>query len=252
MRKYFIAKNNSTVSSLDSYFPYGSILGWDSFSLDQKHADYLLSINYKINEVDKDIAIFGVRGFGDIRSEIKIGYTDVDENIEFDGSQSTENYISNSPKIKISVSEKRYSTVVKTMKLLSKLIIEDVFEQKFIALDYNVSSLEKECWKYQINNDEQFIESIASVKGLDVNDLKEAIEISKEIYESKTKNLYLKMIELKQKFYVCDTIKELNVLFEDYMGLPMPMKQAVEEGRYIDVEGIDIPVRQEVIPGFKF
>jgi hypothetical protein len=60
------------------------------------------------------------------------------------------------------------------------------------------------------------------------------------------------MVNLKQQFYSCATIEELNVLFEDYMGLPMPEKQAVAEGRYIVVEGIDLPVRKEVIPGFKF
>lgn len=251
MKRYFIAKNNSAYSSLNSYFPYGSILGWDSFSIDEKELDNLMSINFKINEVDKDVAIFGIRSFGDIRPEIKIGISDYSENAEFDDIPTVEEYLSNYSKVKIPVSEKRYDTIVKTMKLIAKLIIEDVFEKRFDSLDYNVTSLEKYSWNYQ-STDDNFLKSISTIKNTSVEDLKKSIEISKKQYELKSKELYLNMISLKQKFYNCSTIKELNVLFEDYMGLPMPNTQALEEGRYIDVEGIDLPVRKEVIPGFKF
>lgn len=252
MKKYFIAKNNGFFSNLNSYIPYGSILGWDSFSLDQKDTDYLLSINCKINEVDKDIAVFGIRGFGDIRSKIKINYADYEENELFDGSPSLEQYLNNFSKIQIDVSEKRYNTVVKTMKLLAKLIIEDVYEKRFLSLDYSVSTLEKQCWNYQVEGDTKFLEKIAKIKNSTVEELNTLIKTSKENFDRKTQELYLNMIELKQKFYDCKTIRELNVLFEDYMGLPMPNTQAVEEGRYIDMEDGNLPVRKEVIPGFKF
>ena len=48
------------------------------------------------------------------------------------------------------------------------------------------------------------------------------------------------MLALKQEFKSCATIKELNVLWQKYMGVPMPYSQMVEEG--IAEEGGTPPV----------
>lgn len=252
MKKYFIAKNGSNISNLSSYITYGSILDWVSFSIDEKDYDSLMSFNQKINEVTKDIAVFGMRSFGDIRNEIKVSVADAEENIEFEDIPSLQEYEQNSFKVKIPVTKKRYNAIMSAMKLIAKLIIEDVFDKKFISLDYNVSWLEKKCWEYQLELDEEFISSIAESKTISVDQLINIIQESKRSYDNKVKDLYLSMLNLKQKFYDCKTINELNVLFEDYMGLPMPQRQAVAEGRYIDMEDGNPPVRKEVIPGFKF
>lgn len=252
MKKYFIAKNGSNISNLGSYVTYGSILDWVSFSIDEKDYDSLMSFTQKINEVSKDIAVFGMRSFGDIRNEIKVSVADTEENIEFEDIPSLQEYEQNSSKVKIPVTEKRYNAIMSAMKLIAKLIIEDVFDKKFVSLDYNVSWLEKKCWEYQLELDEEFISSIAASKNISVDQLVSTIQESKRSYDNKVKDLYLSMLNLKQKFYDCKTINELNVLFEDYMGLPMPQRQAVAEGRYIDMEDGNPPVRKEVIPGFKF
>ena len=47
---------------------------------------------------------------------------------------------------------------------------------------------------------------------------------------------------LKQKFTDCATIKELNVLWEDYLGVPMPEAQAIELGN-TDDEGGALPIK---------
>lgn len=252
MKKYFIAKNGSNISNLSSYVTYGSILDWVSFSIDEKDYDSLMSFTQKINEVSKDIAVFGMRSFGDIRNEIKVSVADAEENIEFEDIPSLQEYEQNSSKVKIPVTEKRYNAIMSAMKFIAKLIIEDVFDKKFISLDYNVSWLEKKCWEYQLELDEEFISNISESKNISVDQLVNTIQESKRSYDNKVKDLYLSMLNLKQKFYDCKTINELNVLFEDYMGLPMPQRQAVAEGRYIDMEDGNPPVRKEVIPGFKF
>jgi hypothetical protein len=251
MKRYFIAKNGSNISALDSYTTYGSIFDWVSFSIEEKDYDALMSFNQKINEISKDIAVFGIRNFGDIRKEIRILSDNIEDDLNYEDIPSLQNYKDNSSKISIPVTEKRYLAITDAMKLIAKLIIEDVFEKRFVSLDYNVSSLEKTAWSYQLNDD-SFVELIATGKNLSVEELKNIIQKSKKKYDDQVKHLYLNMVNLKQQFYSCATIEELNVLFEDYMGLPMPEKQAVAEGRYIVVEGIDLPARKEVIPGFKF
>jgi hypothetical protein len=251
MKRYFIAKNGSNISALDSYTTYGSIFDWVSFSIEEKDYDALMLLDQKINEISKDIAVFGIRNFGDIRKEIRILSDNIEDDLNYEDIPSLQNYKDNSSKVSIPVTEKRYLAITDAMKLIAKLIIEDVFDKRFLSLDYNVSSLEKTAWSYQLNDD-SFVELIATDKNLSVEELKNIIQKSKKKYDDQVKHLYLNMVNLKQQFYSCATIEELNVLFEDYMGLPMPEKQAVAEGRYIVVEGIDLPVRKEVIPGFKF
>ena len=38
------------------------------------------------------------------------------------------------------------------------------------------------------------------------------------------------MVKVKQEFKNCATIKELNVLWQKYMGIPMPNDQMLELG----------------------
>ena len=56
------------------------------------------------------------------------------------------------------------------------------------------------------------------------------------------------MNSLKQQFYRCSTIRQLNRLYEDKMGIPMPYEQAKDEKR------IDEQTRSQnpVAPGIKF
>ena len=56
------------------------------------------------------------------------------------------------------------------------------------------------------------------------------------------------MLKLKQKFKDASTIKELNVLWQDYMGIPVPNAQSAEMNLVEDDEYTPLPVT----PGLKF
>ena len=53
------------------------------------------------------------------------------------------------------------------------------------------------------------------------------------------------MLKIKQEFSSCATIKELNVLWQKYMGIPVPNDQAKElgevheEGEVLSVNAVD-------------
>ena len=53
------------------------------------------------------------------------------------------------------------------------------------------------------------------------------------------------MLKVKQKFTKCATIEELNILYQTYMGVPVPNSQAVtlgqvhEEGEYLTQDDVD-------------
>ena len=51
------------------------------------------------------------------------------------------------------------------------------------------------------------------------------------------------MVALKQKFTDCATIKELNVLWEDYLGVPMPQQQAIDLGNTEEDGWTPLPIK---------
>ena len=59
--------------------------------------------------------------------------------------------------------------------------------------------------------------------------------------------LYADMLKVKQEFTNCATIKELNVLWQTYMGIPIPNEQAKELGQ-VHEEGEQL-TQDDVDPG---
>jgi len=92
---------------------------------------------------------------------------------------------------------------------------------------------------------------LATAKGITVEQLKTQITEKKAFYDKSVKSYYIQMTELKQLFNNCTTIRQLNVLFEDKMGIPMPQAQAEQEGRTYDHPNYGI-IRKEVKPGISF
>jgi hypothetical protein len=56
------------------------------------------------------------------------------------------------------------------------------------------------------------------------------------------------MNTLKKEFYNCTTIRQLNRLYEDKMGIPMPYEQAREDSRIDETSKSQLPVS----PGITF
>tara|TARA_B100000003_G_scaffold130004_1_gene116547 strand:- start:4835 stop:5578 length:744 start_codon:yes stop_codon:yes gene_type:complete len=247
MKKYFICKSTFDASTLRSFEPINNILDWNCFSVDEGEVAALPG--YAV-EVGKEMAIFGTRGWGDIRSTIKISAADAALNSEFDNLSYTD--FATSAKVAIPMTETRYNTVMRTMKLFAKVIIEDTFNKRFEALDEGVSSLEKKNWEYlvsDIDNDTDFILSdLADAKGVSVDQLKTSVSEKRSFYKTASKDLFVAMNSLKKEFYNCTTIRQLNRLYEDKMGIPMPYEQAKEESRIDEKTKSQLPVA----PGIKF
>lgn len=247
MKKYFICKSTFDATTLRSFEPINNILDWNCFSVDEGEVAALPG--YAV-EVGKEMAIFGTRSWGDIRSTIKISAADAALNSEFDNLSYSD--FATSSKVAVPMTETRYNTVMRTMKLFAKVIIEDTFNKRFEALDEGVSSLEKKNWEYlvsDIENDTDFILSdLADAKGVSVEQLKTSVSEKRNFYKLASKDLFVKMNSLKKEFYNCTTIRQLNRLYEDKMGIPMPYEQAKEENRIDEKTKSQLPVA----PGIKF
>ena len=252
--KYFIGKLPNT-DKLATYQPVTSILDWYIFTLDSSDIPGIESLCERTVEMDKEMGFFGIRSLGDIRSTIKVPSDDLKTEADFDNLT----YADMAPegaKTAIPVTQKRYNTILRTMKFIAKLIVEQTFDQRFLSLDDSVTALEKKTWEYQnddvSNNKDYIIRELADAKGSNVQTLKTQITEKKTAYNRNVKALYIKCAEVKKEFSDCDTIRKINRLYEKYLGLPMPEQQAKEENKFTLDNNTGIYTREEVVPGIKF
>ena len=52
-----------------------------------------------------------------------------------------------------------------------------------------------------------------------------------EAYQDKLSTMLVSMQKLKKQFKNSTSIKDINILYEDYLGVMMPTTQAIEMGR---------------------
>ena len=252
-KRYFVGRAPD-LTKLITYQPINSILDWYIFSLDSEDINGINSLSDRYVEMDKEMAIFGMRSIGDIRSVIKVPADELKTEADFDN-LSYADMAPTGAKAAVPVTQKRYDTILRTMKFLAKLIIEQTYEQRFLALDEGVTALEKKTWEYQnddVDNDNDYIiRELSTAKGVSPTDLKTKIKEKRSAYDRNVKALYIKSAELKREFSDCTSIRQINRLYEKYLGLAMPESQAKEENKYTADE-FGTYIREEVVPGIKF
>ena len=173
----------------------------------------------------------GCQHFGEVRAIVKVTNDDpLSEDEEYALEQLPDG------RTKVELPQERYDAAISFMKTAAKLIIEDEYDRKFLTLKAEESKLEQYLWDAQIteaNNLEgetPLLNSIATAKGIAVSEVATSVLAGNKTFNDKVKALYDSMLALKQEFKSCATIKELNVLWQKYMGVPMPFSQMVEEG----------------------
>ncbi len=252
-KRYFVGKLPD-LTKLLTYQPINSVLDWYVFSLDSEDVNGINSLSDRFVEMDKEMAVFGMRSLGDIRSTIKVPADDFKNEADFDN-LSYADMAPEGSKVAVPVTQKRYDTILRTMKFLAKLIIEQTYEQRFLSLDEGATSLEKKTWDYQnddVDNDNDYIlRELADAKGSSTSDLKTKIQEKRNAYNRNVKALYIASTGLKKTFSDCTSVRQINRLYENYLGLPMPEQQAKEENKYTQNEQ-GVFIREEVIPGIKF
>jgi len=254
MKLYFLSNDEQGMNKMGTFIPYGNILNWTSFSIENFELANLKKYVSNYIELDKDVSIFGFRSFGDTRSYIKVSASDLGdlkEIQEFEEETSKEYYQNVfKDKIRIPMSEKRFRCVVDAMKITAKVVIEEEFNKRYNKLLSLSSPLERECWQYQIA-DEEFLTKLSEAKHIPISDLKTNIRNKKDEFDSAVKDLYLRCQRTKQLFYDVNTIAELSILYEDYFSIPMHTEQARHCGRlYMKEDGT--LYRQPVGQGFNF
>lgn len=163
-------------------------------------------------------------------------------------------------KIAVRFDQQRHDSAVLAMKAVAKAVIEEEFDRRFSKLDLNCA-IEEASFVYQQEEaaayaqnpegDYPLLSAIAESRDLTIDEMVATINTAKDRHKKVVTRLLTEMNAIKKKYKECTTTHEMNRFYEDYLGIPMPFSQAVEEGRLILSED-GTETRQEVKPGFQF
>ena len=246
--KYYIARHCPRITEIPTVLMTFNQYGVTVFSIDNQWVRDLNKLSGSYEEVSEDVGKWGVKHFGEVRAVVKV--TD-DDPLSEDDDYALEQLPDG--RTKVELPQARYDAAIEFMKTAAKLIIEDEYDRKFLTLKAEESKLEQYLWDTQItesNNLEgetPLLNSIATAKGITVSEVATSVLAGNKTFNEKVQALYDAMLSLKQEFKSCATIKELNVLWQKYMGVPMPYTQMVEEG-LVNEDGSP----QYVKPGLQF
>ena len=229
--KYYIARHCPRITELPTANVIFNQYGVTVFSIEPEWVRELNRLSGSYEEVTETLGRWGTKHFGEIRAVVKV--TDEDpltEDEEYALEQLPDG------RTKVELPQERYDAAIGFMKVAAKLIIEDEYDRRFLTLKAEESKIEQYLWNAQIeeaNNLEgetPLLNSIAKAKGIEVSAVATSVLAGNKTFNEKVQALYDAMLALKQEFKDCATIKELNILWQKYMGVPMPFSQMVEEG----------------------
>jgi hypothetical protein len=193
----------------------------------------------------------GIQFFSEIRDEVSIFESSEVHWTWAMEDESSSLGVSTSPapegtKIKRAMTAEEKSNTVSFMFRFAKEIIENEYSKKLRYIT-KVSELESATWEIQKHEAREwltygddashvtpFLDYIATERGFDKTTLSNKILEKSEEYQDRLSTMLVNSQKILKKFESCATVKELNVLFEDYFGIMMPTDQAVEEGRAHD------------------
>ena len=79
-----------------------------------------------------------------------------------------------------------------------------------------------------------FLDYLAAERGYDKTELAEKILAKKEAYQDKLSTMLVDMQKILKQFDDCESVWDINILYEDYFGIGMPHKQAKALGRIVE------------------
>ena len=242
--KYYIGRITPQIETITGANVMWNMYGVCVFSIPTEWTRDLCKLQKSYEEIGKDLGQYGVQFFGEVRAVTKVSSDDE----VLDDLYDLYKVSSEGDKAKIVLPEDKISAVVDFMKLAAKLIIEDEFDRKFLTLKSRNSKLEQFLWDAQVRESNNLegetpvLNSIATAKSQEVKDVAAATLAGQADFKEKVIELNGKMLALKQEFKNCATIRELNVLWQKYMGISVPYQQAVEmdmideNGQIVDID----------------
>lgn len=192
----------------------------------------ILPVGYE--EITKEEALFGSTFFSEIRDKVKI--------INPASPMAETTAMPESEKIQIDMTVEMKGYVVSFMYRFAKELIEDEFNFRFKDIS-KTNDIETASWQIQKHEAQEwltykgadghktkFLDYLAQEHNVDKTDLANKILEKAEAYEDLLADMLVVQQKIIKQFKAADNVKDMNILYEKYFGIMMPISQAHELG----------------------
>jgi hypothetical protein len=180
----------------------------------------------EVIEVDADTAKYGVAFFGEIRPVAKL----------FEAA----NPWYPATKTPTAITDDIVDKILTVMKGFATEVIESEYERRYLTAR-GASDFEADTWTIQReeakafqsnpNADTPFIDDLVALEGITKAALVTKILAEQADYYKRISTMLVQMKGLIAKFNACTTVWDINILYEDYFGIAMPVAEALKLGR---------------------
>jgi hypothetical protein len=224
MEKIYIVLDLSQVSTELNANVLGSRLGFSTLEMDKDVYDlFVRDIKHVV--IDRDTAVKGNRYWAETR-ERKSAYDTDDAGFTI--------------KTYVSVSEESLSFAVKLMKLYADLVIKKEIDRQFQSIKNRYSDFETTTWTLQVDEATKYLadnsyeptilKSLANQREISVEDLANKVLSKSQEYKAEIAEILTVQQVVGKIFENASDIRALNRLYEEYLGIEMPLPQAIEDG----------------------
>lgn len=185
-------------------------------------------------EISQNEALFGSNFFGEIRDKVKI--------LNPSSPMAETMAMPENEKVQIDMTGEIRSYVMTFMYRFAKELVEDEYNYRFRVLR-KASDVEAASWEIQkseakewlTNNGQNgsvtpFLDYLAEEHGVDKTELANKILTKSEEWNDKLSKMLVESQKIIKEFKNAVDIKQLNILYEKYFGVMMPISQAQELG----------------------
>lgn len=208
----------------------------------------------KVTLITEELAMNGRQFFADFRAAAKVWVPNTDPS----AAENTPDYI----KREITLTDEIVEQVVEFMYIFAREIVNDEFERRFLRMRPG-GYVEQVSWETQKHEAREwlaqggangsrtpFLDYLAAEHGLDKTALATKILVKAEVYQDALSDLLVQEQKVIKEFKNCTTVWDMNIKYEQYLGMPIPIKQAKAMGL---TEGPDSDIRTTEVPhGFQF
>lgn len=185
-------------------------------------------------EISQDEALMGSTFFSEVRDKVKI--------INPTSPMADTMALPETEKVQIEFTDDMKRLVLSFMYKFAKELIEDEYNYRFRMLR-KASDLEAASWDIQKaeakewleyqgqeGHETPFLDYLAEQHEKDKTELANSILANSETWNDKLSKMLVESQKLVKQFKNCTTIREINILYEKYFGIMMPLSQAKEMG----------------------
>ena len=187
----------------------------------------------EVIEIDADTAYYGTTFFSEIRNVAKLWEAKTTWYGE---------------KVPTEITPLIIGYILTVMKIFATEIVENEFERRFLTMR-GASLIETESWYLQLAEAKEwlsqqgqngsitpFLDYLALTRGINKTVLSNKILKNAETYQDKLSTLLVEMQIILDKFKKCDSVWDINILYEDYFGIAMPISMAIALERMVSAD----------------